>query len=102
MLQSINATISTANSAVTLFTTASGHETLVVGTRIYGGTNGATVTLTKNDGTNDVFTEKYTVGAGDVLGIDAKSAFPAGYLLKAQADATGIQIDVCADDVEVA
>lgn len=102
MLKSYDATISTANTNTTLFTTASGHETLVIGIRVYGGTNGATVTLTKNDGTNDVFTEKYTVGAGDVLSVDSRSAFPAGYLLKAQADATGVQIDVCADDVETA
>ena len=100
MLQSFNATLA-ANTSATLFTTASGHEKLVVGMRIFGGANGASVTLTKNDGTNDVFTEKYTVGPGDLLGIDAKSAFPAGYLLKAQADAAGVQIDVCADDVEV-
>ena len=100
MLQSFNATLA-ANTAATLFTTASGHEKLVVGARIYGGANGGTVTLTKNDGTNDVFTEKYTVGAGDMLGLDCKSAFPAGYLWKALSDTAGVQIDVCADDVEV-
>ena len=100
MLQSKNATLST--TSTTLFTVASGHEAMVMGTRIYGGQNGGIVTLTKNNGSSDVFTEKYSVGPGDVLGIDAKSAFPAGYSLKAVSDAAGVQIDVCMDDSEVA
>lgn len=100
-LASYNATISTANTDVTVFTTAASHEALVVGLRIYGGTNGATVTIKKNSGSADVFTEKYTLGAGDVLQLDAKSAYPAGYSMKAQADATGVMLDVCASVVGV-
>ena len=99
MLNSYNATINTANSNTTLFTTPSNKETLVIGARIFGGTNGAIVTFTKNNGSGDVFTEKYTVGANDVLCLDTKSAFPAGYSYKVQADATGVMVDVCADTV---
>ncbi len=102
MLQSCNLIVSSANVSATLLgPVSSGHEALVVGARLYGGANGATVTLVKNNGNADVFTEAYTLGAGEVLQIDAKSAFPAGYSWKAQADAAGIQIDVCADVVEV-
>ena len=99
MLNSYNATISTANSDVTLFTVASGKEALIIGVKIYGGANGAKVTMTKNNGSSNVFTEKYTVGANDMLCIDTKSAFPAGYSYKVQADATGVMVDVCADTV---
>lgn len=101
MLKSYNATIATADTAVTLFTTETGYEALVVGLRLYGGANGGTVTLTKNDGSADVFAEAYTIGEGDVLSLNAKTAFPAGYSWKIQADATGIQADVCADVVAV-
>lgn len=100
MLKSFNATLA-ANTAATLFTTASGHEILTVGLRISGGASGGTVTLTKNSGSADVFAETYTVGAGDVLSLDCKTAFPAGYCWKALSDTAGVQIDVCADDMEV-
>lgn len=93
-LVSYNATISTANSDVTLFTVASGKELIVVGTRIYGGANGGTVTLTKYNGGSAVFEEKYTLGGGDVLALDSKIAFPAGYAWKVKSDTTGVKIDV--------
>ena len=100
MLKSHNATLA-ANTSATLLTVTSGHEELVVGARISGGANGGTVTLTKNNGSADVFAETYTVGAGDVLSLDFKAAFPAGYLWKAISDTAGVQIDVCSDDMEV-
>ena len=61
-LASYNTTISSASSSATILgPVSSGHEALVVGLRLYGGSNGATVTLTKNNGSADVFTEKYTL-----------------------------------------
>ena len=100
MLKSFNATLA-ANTAATLLTASSGHEILAVGLRINGGQNGGTVTLTKNNGSSDVFSETYTVGVGDVLSLDCKTAFPAGYSWTALSDTAGVQIDVCADDMEV-
>ena len=101
MLYSYNTTLAAANSSAILFTTASGKETLVVGARINGGSSGGVVTLVKNDGNSSVFSEEYALDAGDVLSLDSKIAFPAGWSWRIISTNAGVSIDVCADVVGV-
>ena len=101
MLASYNATIASADTYQILFTVAAGKELLVAAFQISAGQQAATVTFTKNDGSSDVFSESYTLSAGDMLALDAKKAFPAGYVWKVKSDAAGVQVDVCANITSV-
>ena len=100
MLQSYNTTLAAGNT-VTVCTAASGHEIAIVTIEISGVQSAGVVTLTKNNGSTDVFSESFRIPFGDTVIIDSKIFLPPGYSLKALSDVAGIQISVSADDSEV-
>ncbi len=89
------------NTPATLVTVAAGHEVVVFGLRIVGAATASTLTLMINDGTSDVCAWAKALDAFDMLSDDGRIALPAGYLLKAEANADGVKIMASADDSEV-
>ena len=100
MLQSYNTTLTAGNTA-TVCTAANGHEIAIVTIEISGVQSAGVVTLTKNNGSTDVFSESFRIPFGDTVIIDSKIFLPPGYTLKALSDVAGIQISISADDSEV-
>lgn len=100
MLKSYSHT-TVADATATLFTVPAGSELAVVSIQIYGGTGGGDLTLTRNDGTGDVFSATFAVGANENLILDHKQFFEASHSLKVNSATTGIGVNVNASVDEV-
>lgn len=100
MLKSYNTTL-TADTESTLLTVASGHEVAIVTIEFASPSDtGANITLTKNNGTSDIFAGSFSIGKNDYVLLDSKIFLPAGYALKALADGA-VSVSISADDSEV-
>lgn len=94
--------VSVANTTHTLCTSSAGHEIAIVGIVAACGAEAGSCTLTVNDGSNDVFTTTFIFeSAYDTVFFDSKIFLPANYLLKVNAEKSGVNIMVSADDSEV-
>lgn len=96
MLKNYSATLA-AETSTTLFTVPSLNEAAVLSIEVYGGNDGGILTFTRNDGTNDVFTWKASIEAGNLIIFDHRQFFEAGSLLKVESDTAGVMVSVNAD-----
>lgn len=96
MLKNYSVTL-TAETSATLFTVPASNEAAVLSIEVYGGEDGGALTFTRNDGTNDVFTWKVSIEAGNLIVFDHRQFFEAGSLLKVVSDASGVMVSVNAD-----
>jgi len=69
-----------ADTESTLFTVGNNQEIAIVSVELYGGSTGGSITLTRNNGTSDVFSNCFTLESADTVILDHKQFLRRGNL----------------------